>query len=510
MDARETAPILGALKLTGKTAGGWSVGLMTSVTGKVDAEIRTPTATSVQAIEPLTTYSAGRVSRDFRDGASGLGVLATATNRRLDDLSRERLHSGAYSAAFDWWHRFGSNQDIEFDGWLIGTHVRGSESALARTQRTAQHLFTRPDADHVTYDPTRTSLNGWAGEAGLGKTGGNWTWNLGTGTRSPGVEVNDLGFLSYGDLWYLSTSLKYSEFEAGRLLRNWYLEGRFVPAWTYGGERIRESFHVNARATLLNFWQAETQIERWGWHLWPWELRGGPALRIPGFTDVRWILRSDSRKSWSVRLQGNVRRDDQGGSREYVFDPKIDFRPTARATVSLGPVLRIDRDADQYVARASASGGDEYVVGRLEQTTAILEARVSYGFSPTLTLDLFAQPFVSNGSYDRFRTVANPTEADFEARLPLIQGLVSDPVQGTYTTPEFSFSDPDFNVREFRMNAVLRWEYRPGSTLFLVWTQAREDGLVVGDFDLGRDVDRLFASPATNVVMVKMNYWLGF
>jgi hypothetical protein len=384
---------------------------------------------------------------------------------------------------------------------------------MARKQASASHFFVRSDADHLTYDPTITAMYGWASEWAIERIGGgNWTWNVGGGSRSPGVELNDLGFLSFGDVWYGSVTSRYSRFDAGSIFRNWYAEGQYVRASTFGNELIRNSVHLRTRATLLNFWQVEVNTDRWFERRWPWELRGGPAITQSPYTFVRWFLRSDSRRPWNANLSGTVSVDDQGGSRRIRFDPLINFRPTQRATVSLGPILEWNRDSDQYVARATAIGGEtEYVVGRVSQKTAAVEARISYGFSPTLNLDVYAQPFLSTGSYTDFRTVEQANASDFDERIPLIpeSTLSLDPTTNRYGTPAFDFRNPDFNVREFRVNAVLRWEYRPGSSLFLVWTQARADNAVMGDFDLGRDFDQLFQAPATNIFMVKVNYWIG-
>jgi hypothetical protein len=509
-DTPETARIWGAVKLSGKTSGGWSIGLMSAATGQVNADVSGPDGIAAQPLEPRTYYTAGRVKKDFREGGSGVGLLGTATNRRLNEDAFDRLRSASYTGAVDWWHRFGPGANYEFSGWVLGTHARGSEDAMARTQRSAAHFFIRSDADHLTYDPTLTSMNGWAGEAGLRKRGGgHWTWTIGAGARSPGVELNDLGFLSYGDTWYGSLTARYRDFTAGDVLRNWHAESQYVQAFSFGSERIRHSVHLRLRGLFLNFWQATLNTDRWFLHKWPWELRGGPALTRSPYLNFRGTLRSDSRKPWSVNLRGTYRRDDQGGARIAVFDPLLDFRPTSRATVSMGPVFRKTVDADQWVARATADGRTEYVVGKLDQTTAAMELRLRYGLTPKLNLDLYAQPFLSSGTYTDFRTVADAEADEFEQRLPLIPagGLLHE--SGRYYADGFDFRDPDFNLREFRMNAVLRWEYLPGSTLYLVWNQARADRTLFGDFDMGRDLDQLFLAPATNVFMVKLNYWMG-
>jgi hypothetical protein len=507
----ESAPVRGAMKLTGKTSSGWSVGLLNAVTGQVNSKVSGPDGIATQPIEPLTNYAAGRIARDFRQGQSGIGILATSVHRHMSGEVFDRLRSSAYLGAFDWFHRFGANNNYEFNGFVVGTHVRGSGQAMERTQRQPLHFFQRPDADHLTYDPTITSMTGSAAEVALRKVGGNLTWTLGGGSRSPGVELNDLGYLSYGDIWYGSLTARYRDFTASRLFRNWYVEGQAVSAQTFGMESTRPSLHLRMRGTFLNFWQATVNTDFWGEHKWPWDLRGGPALKVPGYTNSRWILRSDSRKSWTVQMRGTVRVDHEGGSHLVRFDPLFDFRPTDRLSTSLGPTFARNRNTDQFVARVAEGDDPTYVVGRIDQTTISMVIRLSYGFSPTINLDVYAQPFLSTGTYTDFRTVDQPHHSDFNTRLPLIpEGtLALDPETNRYSDASFSFRNPDFNVREFRMNAVLRWEYMPGSTLFVVWTQAREDYERLGGLEIGRDLDQLFAAPATNVVMVKVNYWLG-
>jgi hypothetical protein len=517
----ENVRILGAMKISGKTESGWSVGLLDALTGRAEAEVAQGGNITTQPVEPLTNYAAARIMRDFRAGRSGVGIIATGTHRRLNDQVFDRLRSAAYSGGVDGWHRFGPGSNLEVNGWILGSHVRGSETAIAAAQRSGVHFFQRPDADHLTYDPGRTSLSGWAGELFLERIGGGaWTWAVGGGARSPGVDVNDLGFLTYTDVWYAASRARYQDFIPGRLLRNWWVEGELVWARTFGMKTLRPSLHLRTTWDFTNFWRATLNTDRWRSHLWPWELRGGPALRRSGYTNVRATLRSDSRKPWSLNLRGTLRLDDQGGSRIARIDPRLELRPSARATVLLGPLLNWTRDADQYVARATNSEGEvEYVVGYLDQTTAALTLRMSYGFGPDLTLDVYAQPFLSCGSVSDFRTVAEPQARDFHRRLPLIDSSVLEfhEETGRYhvidagaVTPEFTFRDPDFNVREFLLNAVLRWEYRPGSTLFVVWSQGRADDTVLGDFSMSRDLDHLFQTPSTNVFMVKVDYWVGF
>ena len=520
VDMPETVRILGAMKLSGKTSSGWSVGVLHAITSREEAQIAAPDElVTAQAVEPLTNYSVARVVRDFRDGQSGLGAIATATHRDRDDEAFDRLRSSAFVGGLNGWHRFNGSR-YQLRGWLLGSHVRGSEDAIARTQRSFVHLHQREDADHLTYDPTRTSLSGIAGEFFFEKIGGgHWTLQLGGGGRGPGVDTNDAGYISYTDVVYGDVRARYREFNPGSIFHNWYVEGEGFLASTLGGEIARPSLHLKMEGQLLNFWTATLNVDHWGSQMWPWELRGGPALRRPSYTRYQGILSSDSRKSWQAQLRGTYRRDNRADGTVVTLDPLLALRPSSRATVSLSPSISWNRNPDQYVAGASrADGGDrEYVMGWLDQTTAALTLQLSYSFTPDLALDFYVQPFMSSGQYSRFRRVVDPGAGDFDDRLALLNPAVVTLEGGHYHVdetgegdPEFSFRDRDFNVRELSTNAVLRWEYKPGSTLFIVWSSARDDDLVTGDLDMTSDLDRLLSAPVTNIFMVKFSYWLGF
>lgn len=518
-DVPATSSILGAVKLSGKTRSGWSIGLVHALTEKEEARIQdADLVQSAQPVEPLTNYSAGRIVRDFRNGASGLGILATAVHRDNGDPAFDRLHSSAYVAAIDGWHRFGGDR-FQTSGWVLGSLVRGAEAAIAATQRSLVHLFQRPDAGNLTFDPTRTSLSGIAAEYVIEKIGGgHWTWSASGGLRTPGVETNDVGFLSYTDAWYASWLARYSEFTPGPLLRSWHAEGEAVAASTFGGDLIRPSLHLRTRAQMNNFWVATLNLDWWQPYLWPWELRGGPILRRQGYFNWRGTLTSDSRTSWRLQLRGTLRTEDEIDARTITLDPVLDLRPTSRATVSLSPAVTWNRDPDQYVASSARSDGDaEYVMGRLEQTTASLTLRLSYAFTPDMTFDFYGQPFVSSGRYTAFTRVVEPRERRWSHRVASIDAATISIPQNRYLVDEdgdgvaeFDFRNRDFNVRELRTNAVLRWEYRPGSVLFLVWSQARDDDVVTGALDFGHDIDRLFEAPAQHVFLIKLSYWLGY
>ena len=518
MDAPETARILGAAKLSGKTAQGWSVGLLHAVTDQANARLADSTGAQwTEPVEPLTHYSVGRLVRDFRRGQSGVGVIATSTVRDLSDERLNLLRSHAYATGGNWWHRFGGNR-FQFSGWALGTLVRGSPEAMAALQRNSVHRFQRPDAAHLEYDSTRTRLSGWAGETFVTKIAGNWTWNVGGGARSPGVDVNEGGYQTYADLWYLAAFGGYRQFRPGPYLRNWNLQGRIIPAWTFGGERIRSMGEISATGQLHNMWGGSVTVSRWLPVTSPWELRGGPGLRTAAYTDAAATVYTNRRRASSLELQLRGSYAEETGEQRFSIAPALNLRPSPRATVSLAPVAAWNRDPDQYIRTVGAGGRQHYLLGHLDQTTAALVARLSYAFTPTLSFDFYAQPFLSAGRYSEIKEVTAPQAERFSDRFVTFrpEQLRYDPAQERYSvdlqedgTTDFSFGNPNFSVREFRANAVLRWEYRPGSTLFLVWSEARDDRLLDPGLRLNRDLERLFGGRPRDVLLLKVSYWMG-
>ncbi len=522
----DASTILGAAKLTGKTPGGWSVGVLNAVTGREEARFTLPGETRDRstAVEPLTNYAVGRVIRDFRQGKSAVGGIFSMTHRRLDEEdSLDFLRSAAYAGGVDARHRFGGG-NWEVRTWVLGSVVTGDSTAIRRAQRSSTRYFQRPDADHLDYDWTRTSLSGWAASMEMLKIGGgNWRGGGVANLRSAGFEVNDLGYQRDADQALAAGFLQYRRSEAGKTFRSWNLNLNGWTASTLGREVTSLGGNVNGSFQLLNFWNGNAGIGREMGVTSVKALRGGPSLDVPGSVNLWMGMSSDRRQKVFGGLSASTWWEDETDGRSWEVSPWATWRASTRSELSLSPSVSRSLSAWQWVDGVESDDGEShYVFGRLDQTTAALTARLSYTFTPDLSLQLYAQPFVSAGEASDFREVAltqggsRVAAADgFAARLrPL------DLVRGEdgYRAPGaggLRFDSPDFNFKEFRSNAVLRWEYRPGSTLFVVWSQGRQDELADGSFGLRRDMGRLFGFderfgvPSTNVFLVKVNYWLN-
>ncbi|MDZ7779115.1 MAG: DUF5916 domain-containing protein [Gemmatimonadota bacterium] len=511
-EADDRTSIYGAWKLSGKTAGGWSIGALHALTSEESARVAPEQgARYEEPVEPLTNYGVLRIQKDFREGRSAIGMIGTGTRRDGATAEALKLRSEAYSGGLDFRHRF-ADERWELSGYVLGSHVRGSPDAIARTQRSPARYFQRPDAEHVTFDPERTTLTGAAADLSISKVaGGYWRFATGLQTRSPGFEVNDLGFMNSADYLTHWGWLGYHHNAPQGPFRRWSLNLTAWNNWNYEGAGTGTGGNVNANVQFQNFWNAWAGVNSNLETLDAGTLRGGPMFRREAQTNFWGGFGTDGRKPVQLNVNGSGNVRPASDSWALNLSPNVRIRPSDRATFNLGTFVNRRVDDRQWVGKIETDA-PHYLFGRLHQTTIGVTVRADYAFTPTVSLQLYAQPFVSAGRYGDFKTVANPRAeryADrFEPLAPRRDGRTYYADLDRDATEE-SFDDPDFNVRRFRSNAVLRWEFRPGSTLFLVWSQGRDDSAGLGDFDLSRDLGNLFGVAPRDVFMVKLSYWLG-
>ncbi|MEZ4417475.1 MAG: DUF5916 domain-containing protein [Gemmatimonadota bacterium] len=506
--------ILGAWKLSGKTADGWSIGLLHALTGQEQASVVTGTGQhESQAIEPLTNYAVARVMRDFRDGKSAVGIVATGVNRDKTIADELGLRSGGYTGGVDFRHRF-ANDEWEVQGFLVGSHVVGSEASIEATQRSSARYFQRPDADHVELDPTRTSLTGWSSNFSIGKmAGGFWRYATGFQARSPGFEANDIGFMRSTDALSPWVWVGYHHSTPTERFNRWNLNLNGWSAFTFDRERTGLGGNVNGSFTLKNFWGGYLGVGRQVGSYSPTLLRGGPLFKTESAWNGWSGLWSDSRRPLRMEMNGWWGVRPESDSWNVGIGTGATWRASNATQLSLRPQLGFNVDDRQWVTRIGASADPTYLLARLEQKTFGITARFDYTFTPDLSLQLYAQPFLASGSYTDFKTVADPRNERYEERVQPVGASESD---GVYTgdadgdgTPE-TWDNPDFNFGQFRSNAVLRWEYRPGSALFLVWSQGRDRYRALdGSLSVDRDLDRLFGRRPDNIFLIKVSYWLN-
>ena len=528
-DIPDVTTIAAAAKLSGRTSNGWTIGVIDALTSRETARLAMPGEPQWrEAVEPRTNYTVASLSRDFRQGRSTIGFLGTSVHRDLSDDQLSFLRSSAYVLGMTGRHRFATDQ-WEASGYMAGSWITGSEQAIERVQRAPGHYYQRPDADYLELDPTRTSLAGGIANLWIGQIGGEGHWRKGFGmhVRTPGFEVNDLGYQQQADEALVFGNVQYRQFTPRGIFRSFSIGLNPSMGWDFGGERTWSQIGSFSNFELTNLWNGGFWLARRFSALNIGAMRGGPSVRRPGGISYSFWLNSDRRHVVMGALNANGNVEDETGSWDASISPTLSYRPSGRIDLSLGPRFGRTHNAWQYIAQPSGTASTYYLVGTLDQTTAALTARAALTISPTLSFELYAQPFISGGENSAFRTLGQARDADFDRRfVPVSAGALDyDPTARSYGidtdsdgTFETRFDNPDFNFRQMRGNAVLRWEYRPGSTLFVVWGQSRTAYLQgqSGDaFALGRDAGRLFnrdedfLTPVTNVFIIKLSYWLN-
>jgi len=508
------ATILGAFKLTGKTRSGFSIGLMESVTSRESASVFHNEVYTDVAVEPLTNYFAGRVQKDWNGGATVLGGMITAVNREAAGGAFEPLHRAAYSGGIDFSHSWG-NRNYYLSFKAVTSHVRGAAEAILATQRSPVHYFQRPDAEYLAVDAGRTSLTGTGGNFEIGKQGGGrWMYAACVTWRSPGLELNDTGYLRQTDVIMASVWAGYRITEPFGPFRRVNVNFNGWAGFNFGGETIFKGGNVNLNLTLKNEWEVGFGYNPQGSSLSSSALRGGPSLYWPGGDNVWVYVGTDSRKNVRLSLFGNAGRRGPGDLDSWSVSPALTVIPSSAFQLSLAPSYSRYHNILQYVGVRAAGEEPRYLFGTIDQETLSLTLRMTYCLTPDLTIQYYGMPFVSAGAYRDFKKIMNSRSRIAGERFRLLGGAaVYDPAVLQYRvdengdgTVDYTFGNPDFNFREFRSNLVLRWEYTPGSALYVVWSQGRKGFLSEGSFDYGRDLGGLFDTHPDDVFLIKFSY----
>ena len=522
LDAPVHTTIAGAAKITGKTRSGWSIGMLDAVTPEERADyVDSAGAEQKIPVEPLTNYFVSRVRRDLRKGNTQVGAILTGVRRDLADPDLETLlRKDAWAGGMDLNH-YWSSRRWSLDAMFMGSYVKGSTDAIASTQTSSARYYQRPDADYLEYDTTRTSLSGHAGQVSINKIAGkHGQGSLTYQDWSPGFEINDLGFQNAADSRGLSTLALYKDNTPHKIMRSWDAFAFSNWSWNYGGDRTYQEYAGEAEGTFSNYWSGYLRGEWYPGSIDDRLTRGGPLSRVPPGGAFKASINTDSRRSTTLGLNGALIWDDAGGHLR-TLNASLSTRPTTSLRVLFEPGLRKLLDHAQYVTTeddptAVETYGARYVFASLHQTQISLDTRVEWTFSPKLSFQLYVQPLIVSGDYTRFKELRAPRQFEFDI-YGKQQGTVGSDSTGAVVidpdaggpAPSFSFDNPDFNFRSFRGNAVLRWEYRPGSALFLVWQQGREATAPIGDFEFSRDWRALFDIDPENVIAVKATYWLA-
>jgi hypothetical protein len=509
-------PIMGAAKLTGKTQNGLSVGVVEAVTADTKATVDNQGEQRKETVEPLTNYSLARVQKDFNRGNSIIGGAVTSTIRRLDGTEMDYLHSSATTAGLDFSQYF-RERYYTLNTALYLSNVQGSEEAISNTQRSSARYYQRPDAGYVTFDSTRTGLSGLGGKLEFGRIGGKWNFLLMNVFKSPGLELNDMGYMQQADNILSVLWTGYNFIEPFSIFRSLNLNNDVYLASDFGGHVRGIGYEYNVNAQFMNYWYGGFGGGFNVHQVSNSTLRGGPSMYLPNNGRIYYNVFTDERKAVSAGLFGSV---NWGAEKYYLqssYGISTTIRPMNTLSISINPSYSGSTRELQYVTQLEFGGEDRYIFAHIDQKVLSMSLRINFNITPDLTIQYWGQPFIASGDYTDFKMITDPRAEEFSNRYHIFtpgQIKLADDMyevdEDEDLSTDYDFGNPNFNVDEWLSNLVIRWEFLPGSTAYLVWSQTRDYYQPEGSFMLWNNMDGLFTDKKpTDTFLVKISYRFG-
>jgi len=505
--------ILGAAKFTGKTSKGLSLGVVNGLTAPEYARLEDTMGIGRDLrVAPLSNYFASRVKRDFREGNTVVGGMFSLVNRRNSDpILSTLLPASAFSGGLDLLH-YWNNKNYYFQVKSIASQLQGSREAILKKQLSHIHQFQRPDADYLEVDSTREQLGGHGGLLEIGKKGGRFNFSLNGQYRSAGLNLNDMGYIRQSDFMGQGVEISYKMNDPGKWVRNYELYIGQDARWSLGGENIQNKAGVDFLVKSVKNWSYHVQYYHEFSHLDTRELRGGPALRVDGEHQSGFYIKSDFAKDLSGGFGAHANSFHVKGSHQEVVHGSIAWLPVRKVKLSAKVSWNSLKYHQHYVNARPGDIGGNYLVGQIDRQTTSLTFRAEVFFSPEMSLQYYGSPYYSVGSFDGFRRVDQAGARELEQRLEAIDIGEGPDAQNNYSFgymgETFSFGNPDFSFMQFRSNLVFRWEYKLGSTLYMVWAHDRSDWRNLYN-PIGEITGGLSGLEGNHIFMLKLNFWFS-
>ena len=517
-DIPESSTILGAMKLSGKTKNGLSIGVLESVTANENAVIDNAGVRRKESVEPLTNYFVGRLQKDLNKGETVFGGMITAVNRDITNPALNYLPTAAYTGGLDFSHKW-KDRTWYVAGKAEFSYLKGDKKAILNLQQSSARYFQRPDANYVSVDSSRTSLAGYGGTIKFGRSSKKKVqFETSFTVRSPGLEFNDIGYMRYSDVIHHGSWVAYYIRNPFSIFNNFYLNTNYWMYWNFSGKRLSALTNMNFNSQFKNRWQINGNFTRAAENTSTNMLRGGPSFISPGSEEMNLNISTDQSKKFSFYIGNYHGLGDVKSYRYHEYWMGVNVRPMNALSISFEPDYSISNNQMQYVSTTKMANDPRYIFARLDQKTVSFTFRLNYTFTPELSLEYYGQPFISAGKYTEFKRTTNTIADRFKDRFSIFpaNGISYNSNSNSYAIDEdingntdYLFSNPDFNFRQFRSNLVVRWEYLPGSTLFLVWSQGRTSSASDGSFAYGQDMKQLFGVQPNNVFLIKFSYWFS-
>ena len=510
-------PIISAAKLTGRTSEGLSLAILEVVAAETNAIVESSGERRKETVEPLTNYFVSRISKDWGDGRRVMGGAFTNTYRFLDGRPLEELVRSANTAGLDYTQYLGEKREWFIMGAATASSLSGSKSSIEKLQLSSVHFYQRPDADYLRVDPDRTRLNGFGGNIQAGKMGGKWNFMGFTYLKSPGLDLNDVGYLMNADQIVAGLWSAYHFNKPFGIFREIRPNANLSALWDWGGTHLSSNANLSIYARFKNLWWAQLGTSYSGESLSTTHLRGGPAMKMPAGTNWWFSAGTNNAKSFYGSVWINGSHGAEKSSELLSAGVSFNIQPGKSFTASLSPSWSQRRNNLQYVTQVSTP--DRYILGELNQQIVSLSFRMNYNITPDLTVEYWGQPFLAAMKYGRFSKVTSPGATDLNDRYHIFTDaeITLDEAAGRYLVDEnnvgttlYTFNRPDYNFDQFLSNLVVRWEFRPGSTIYLVWSQTRDHFDPAGTFSLNQNLKSLYSdNKPYDVFLIKFTYRFG-
>ncbi|HAX93729.1 MAG TPA: hypothetical protein DCY25_07270, partial [Bacteroidales bacterium] len=514
----DVTKILSAAKFSGTTSKGLSVGLIQSVTANEFARITGPGDNESKVkVEPLTNYLVGRIQKGYNAGNTVIGGMFTSTNRFIEDPEMEFLADNAFTGGLDLLHHW-NDKKFFVNAKLVGSYINGSQEALRLLQESSARYFQRPGADYLGYDPSRTTLSGTGGKVQVGKgAGGNWKYSTAISFLTPGLEMNDLGYMRTADEIENQNEVLYQTIKPVSIFRSFSVGFEQRNSWTFGGAYLGSDGEISFHSAFRNQWTFRVEAAYHSQDIDNKILRGGYDMLMPASYEFRGQLSTDGSKKFIATLGGGYDKAASNSASSWGIQPGISLRPFRILKLGITADYEENRDELQYVATGIdlLYAAKRYILGTIDQKTLGLTLRADINLTPEFSIQYYGSPFISRGKYSELKRVTSPEAKNYSDRFAVYQ----DPVyyDGMYFLSDndagvpfnVAIGNPDFNFHQFRSNLVAKWEYRLGSFIYLVWSSDKTGSNMFSGASLEDSYGYLGDIYPNNIFIVKLNYWFS-
>jgi hypothetical protein len=505
--------ILDAVKFSGTTSDGLAIGVIQSLTSNEFARISERDGNiTKKEIEPLTNYLIARVQKGYNAGTTTFGGMVTSTNRFINSNDLQSLPSNAYTGGLDLLHRW-NDKKYFVDARLIGSYIDGSSEAVKALQQSSARYYQRPGASYLRYDTTSTRLSGYGGKFRIGKGAkGLWKYSTGVTWLSPGLELNDAGYMQSADEINQETEITYFVTQPVSIFRTYNVTLEQFNSWNFNGTYLGSGSHLSFNSEFRNQWKLGVNFI---YHSKAYDtkiLRGGYDMLLPSNFIFFGNIGTDPSKKLIAGLEYRNEKTGNNSGSSFEIEPHITVRPVQTVRIRLSGNYEKNNDRMQYVATKDFMSQKSYILGKIDQSTLGITLKVDFNLTPEFSIQYYGSPFVSKGSYSEFKHITNPSAIKYEDRFAVFSNpvLIGDSYQMDENNdfiPDYFIDNPDFNFHQFRSNLVAKWEYRLGSFIYFVWSSERTGYSDNPGVSLKESFRQLRKVVPDNIFLIKLSYW---